>query len=385
MKKTKVRHVLGISGGKDSAALALYLKTRHPELDVDYYTCDTGRELQETYDLIDRLDITLGKPIERLVAVRPKIDTPHESTFDHFLEKFGGFLPSSTARWCTQSLKLKPFEEHIGDEPTISYVGIRGDEDREGYISKKPNVQSIFPFRRNIWDEGLTLEVLSNKSREKFNDCYGEIASQKKLKAAQYYLETPISMKFTSKQKLSALLEVSVKTFNHAVFTYIKRYEDPNTREIRPVGLLKSFPLVENEDVLKLDDIFQILEDSGVGIPAYYKERTYLVEIDGEIKQGTYSRSRSGCFFCFYQQKIEWVWLYENHRELFEKAKEYEKDGYKWMDNETLDQLSSPDRIEAIKKEHYLRMQRGINKRNNQSWKEEIMEAEGIGCASCFI
>ena len=33
---SEVRHVLGISGGKDSAALAIYLKNRHPELDVEY-------------------------------------------------------------------------------------------------------------------------------------------------------------------------------------------------------------------------------------------------------------------------------------------------------------------------------------------------------------
>lgn len=385
MSKHNVKHVLGISGGKDSAALALYLRQYHPDLDVHYYTCDTGRELQETYDLVDRLEINLGKPIARLHAVKPKVDTPHESTFDHFLELFGGFLPSSTARWCTQSLKLKPFEDHIGKEPTISYVGIRGDEDREGYISKKANVQSIFPFRKNIWDEGLTTEVLGNKYRERFNACYKEVADEYTLASARDYLEATISMKFTIRDKLNALLEINVITFNKAVFEYLKRYEDPNSGLIRPVGLLDNFSLVYNDDVLNVNDIFQILEDSGVGIPAYYKPRSYEVEIDGKIKKGTYSRSRSGCFFCFYQQKIEWVWLYENHRELFEKAKEYEKEGYTWMDNETLEELSKPNRIEAIKKEHYLRMRRGAKKRNNQSWKEEIIEAEGIGCSSCFI
>ena len=32
---------------------------------------------------------------------------------------------------------------------------------------------------------------------------------------------------------------------------------------------------------------------------------------------GFFNRSRSGCFFCFYQQKIEWVWLYEQHPDRF--------------------------------------------------------------------
>lgn len=57
----KVRHILGISGGKDSAALAIYLKEKYPNLKIEYYNSDTGCELQETYVLIDRLKASLGK------------------------------------------------------------------------------------------------------------------------------------------------------------------------------------------------------------------------------------------------------------------------------------------------------------------------------------
>ena len=64
----KIRHVLGISGGKDSAALAIYLNKYYPEINVEYYFCDTGKELTETKQLIDRLEIYLGKPIKRLTA-----------------------------------------------------------------------------------------------------------------------------------------------------------------------------------------------------------------------------------------------------------------------------------------------------------------------------
>ena len=41
----KVRHILGISGGKDSAALAIYLKEKYPNLKIEYYNSDTGCEL----------------------------------------------------------------------------------------------------------------------------------------------------------------------------------------------------------------------------------------------------------------------------------------------------------------------------------------------------
>ena len=31
-----VRHILGISGGKDSAALAIYMKQNYPKLPIEY-------------------------------------------------------------------------------------------------------------------------------------------------------------------------------------------------------------------------------------------------------------------------------------------------------------------------------------------------------------
>ena len=36
------RHVLGLSGGRDSAALAVYMRQNHPEVEVDYFFTDTG-------------------------------------------------------------------------------------------------------------------------------------------------------------------------------------------------------------------------------------------------------------------------------------------------------------------------------------------------------
>lgn len=371
----EVKHILGISGGKDSAALAIYLNDMYTSMDIEYYTCDTGRELTETYKLIERLESKMGKQIHLLEAV-DLTNVSDTSPFDHFLSLYGGYLPSSTSRWCTKKLKLDPFEKYIGDEPTISYVGIRGDEDRDGYISKKQTVQSIFPFRKNIWSEDVNKLILSNQNNKTFIKVAKEVVSSEFSDRFMKYAETLISSNFNLKQKLNALLDVSIKTYNHVVFHMLKDTE-------YPVGKLDSFPLIENEETLVLKDIFEILTDSGVGIPAYYEPLIYEVEIDGVIKQGTYSRSRSGCFFCFYQQKIEWVWLYERHNDLYLKAIEYEKDGYSWMDSETLEELAKPERIANIKKEHYLRMNRNINK--NKSWQDDILDAEGDGCVSCFV
>lgn len=65
----KVKHVLGISGGKDSAALAIYLNDKYPAMDVEYYSCDTGKKLDELYQLIKNLEIYLGKSIKVLNGV----------------------------------------------------------------------------------------------------------------------------------------------------------------------------------------------------------------------------------------------------------------------------------------------------------------------------
>ena len=373
----KVKHLLGISGGKDSAALSIYMSQKYPTLDIEYYTCDTGKELKETYDLIGRLNSVLGKDIE-LYKSMDEDNSPMKNPFDHFLAMYGGYLPSATARWCTGKMKLQPFEAHVGDEPTISYVGIRGDENREGYISNRENIQTIFPFRKNIWSEDVIKKVLANSNIELIKAYFNDNANKDILPSIMQYVEQPISPKFTQLQKLDALMDINLKLFNKVVFEFLKTTD-------YPIGKLDEFPLIDNDEIIGLNDVFQILEESGVGVPAYYKPIEYQVEIDGEIKKGTYSRSRSGCFFCFYQQKIEWVWLLEQHPELYARSIEYEKDGYSWM-AEPLKDLKKPERVAAIKKEHYLRMNRQKKKsRTGQSWQDDILEAEGEGCASCFI
>ena len=59
-------HVLGLSGGRDSAALAVHMRQNHPELDIDYFFTDTGKELPEVYEFLVKLEGFLGKPILRL-------------------------------------------------------------------------------------------------------------------------------------------------------------------------------------------------------------------------------------------------------------------------------------------------------------------------------
>ena len=66
--KTKARHIVNISGGKDSSALAIYLSKRDfwrkqlgkpvkepaEKIDAEYVFCDTKKELPEIYEYLDK-------------------------------------------------------------------------------------------------------------------------------------------------------------------------------------------------------------------------------------------------------------------------------------------------------------------------------------------
>jgi 3'-phosphoadenosine 5'-phosphosulfate sulfotransferase (PAPS reductase)/FAD synthetase len=91
------RHILALSGGKDSAALAIYMKDRLSNM--EYVFCDTEKELDETYEYLDRLEVYLEKKIVRLKG--------EGRGFDDLLEIRRGFLPSPQIRWCTEYLKIK--------------------------------------------------------------------------------------------------------------------------------------------------------------------------------------------------------------------------------------------------------------------------------------
>src|SRR5438105_852573 len=149
MSELRVRHILGLSGGRDSAALAVLMHKRIPEM--EYFFCDTGKELEETTEYLNRLRARLGISITRLQA---------ERGFDHWLSVYNGLLPSAKMRWCTKKLKIEPLEEFIGDDEAVSYVGIRADESRDGYISTKPNIRAVFPLRDEGIDKAGVIRIL---------------------------------------------------------------------------------------------------------------------------------------------------------------------------------------------------------------------------------
>jgi 3'-phosphoadenosine 5'-phosphosulfate sulfotransferase (PAPS reductase)/FAD synthetase len=296
-----------------------------------------------------------------------------QDPFDHFYQMYGGYLPSSSARWCTRKLKLEPFETFVGNDPVVSYVGIRGDEDREGYISRKPNIQSIFPFRKNIWSEDVIQKVLKNENIKAIEEIYSFSFKDLNISRTIEIINQPLSPKLVIQQKLNLLLDQGIKEFNQVVFEFLKTSNYPLAKQ-------DNFPMLQNEDILVRNDIFKLLRESGVGVPKYYEKISF--EVDG--KKGEYARSRSGCYFCFFQQKIEWVWLYEQHEELFKLAMQYEneKEGFTWSQSESLKELIQPERIEKIKREF---LNRNKSKTKSPYLLDILDDSELEGCAACFI
>ncbi|HHW11364.1 MAG TPA: phosphoadenosine phosphosulfate reductase family protein [Firmicutes bacterium] len=264
------RHILLISGGKDSTALAIYMRDRYPEIEMEYLFTDTQKELPETYAFLNKLEAYLEKPIIRLG------DVEGDRGFDHWLAMYGNYLPSPKMRWCTRKLKIEPFEKYVGDDEAYLYVAIRADENRRGFISTKPNLTPVYPF-----------------------------------------------------------------------------IEDGITR----------------------DDIGRILTESGVGLPEYYRWR-----------------SRSGCYFCFFQRKIEWIGLLENHPNLYEEAVKYEKPekGYTWNVSESLEELRRPERIEQIRREDALRKEQARKRQRPKNLAQAFgildMDIDDeLGCLICHL
>tara|TARA_B100000085_G_scaffold10355_1_gene9005 strand:- start:282 stop:1133 length:852 start_codon:yes stop_codon:yes gene_type:complete len=262
---SETKHILGLSGGKDSAALAVHMNKKYPDLDIEYFFTDTGYELKETYDFLNKLKTRLDKPIH---YINPR------NSFDYYLKKYNNFLPSATARWCTIEMKLKSMEAWLkpaldAGQEIITYVGIRYDE--RGRIGYKP-----------------TNNLIKAK-----------------------------------------------------------------------------FPFIE--DCIDKEGVMEILDSSGLGLPDYYKWR-----------------SRSGCTFCFFQRRSEWIGLMENNPSAWEHAKSLEKQAtdnasaFTWIKDMPLTELEKPEVIAKVKEQHKQQLEKLKLKKDKQMQNNPFLKGEDI-------
>ena len=148
-----MKHVVALSGGKDSTALALRLAEIEPQ-DYVYLCTPTGDELPEMVQHWENLERILGKPILRL--------TNNGRTLNDLIQ-IQNALPNFRMRWCTRMLKIEPTVAWIRkNNPVLMYVGLRADEDtREGIYDSE--VKCRFPFREWGWGLAEVLGYLENQ------------------------------------------------------------------------------------------------------------------------------------------------------------------------------------------------------------------------------
>lgn len=136
-------HIVALSGGKDSTALALRLAELNPTTEYTYMCTPTGDELPEMVAHWEKLECLLGKPIVRLEA---KMNL-------HGLINEWNALPNDRQRWCTRVLKIEVAQAFYLKHPgSTVYVGLRADEpEREGGIFGKL-VNQTYPMREWGWN-----------------------------------------------------------------------------------------------------------------------------------------------------------------------------------------------------------------------------------------
>jgi hypothetical protein len=140
-----MEHIVAVSGGKDSTALAFRLAEVEPR-DYVYLITPTGNELPAMVDHWRKLETLLGRPFVRLK------ESQGPDGLAELIEFFGA-LPSHRMRWCTRMLKIEPTLDHLkAHAPCVQYVGLRADEEtRGGIYGDVPGVEQRYPFREWGW------------------------------------------------------------------------------------------------------------------------------------------------------------------------------------------------------------------------------------------
>lgn len=153
------RHIVALSGGKDSTAMALRLRELEPR-DYEYICTPTGNELPAMFAHWRSLSDLLKTQVKPIMPSSLKAEILRQN-----------HIPNWRQRWCTRTLKIQPFEAYLlrcvneGDD-VIAYVGLRADEsvdEREGAVYKDIRLRQRWPLREWGWGIGDVWAYLDAK------------------------------------------------------------------------------------------------------------------------------------------------------------------------------------------------------------------------------
>ena len=148
-----MKHIVALSGGKDSTALALRLAEIGGR-EYEYICTPTGNELPDMIRHWGTLECLLRKKLKKIGCGMSLYDVIEQAKM----------IPNHRARFCTRILKIEPAIEYMKSlsERSIMYVGLRADEEeRKGIFGEEIEVK--FPLREWGWGIGDVFAYLEEK------------------------------------------------------------------------------------------------------------------------------------------------------------------------------------------------------------------------------
>lgn len=147
------KHVVALSGGGDSTAMALWLAENEPR-DYEYIGNWTGNEPEALFEHLERLEGLLGKKIKRVTYKTDLYGVIDEVKM----------IPNFRARFCTRMLKIEPTIEYMEKlaPNSVLYVGLlAGEEAREGLYGL--DIKRRFPLQEAGWNKAMVGLYLAGK------------------------------------------------------------------------------------------------------------------------------------------------------------------------------------------------------------------------------
>ena len=195
------------------------------------------------------------------------------------------------------------------------------------------------------------------------------------------------------------------KTFQDepATVYYGLRADEPARKGYVPhKNIIPKYPLRELK--INLLMVLEITKTKGLKPPTFFWETLYnlvneemyqrlpLIDWHSYISEIEFDylfagRSRSNCYFCFFQRLYEWVWLDETHPDLFEKALELEQtygaETYNWRPDYSL--LEVRNRANTIINKRVKKVCKHIESRVGRRLSGKVEPDNELAFTSCGL
>jgi len=173
-----MKYILSYGGGVNSSALYFHILNKRLPLDLVIFA-DTGEELPETYDAVERMKNICKKDGIEFVTCQ----SHHGDLYNYYFSKRA--VMSFMRRDCTSKFKISPIRKYIrneyGKKETFTmYIGIAWDEATRIRNSDVKYITNSFPFVDDKITRIGNIKILrENGFKAKKSGCKGCIYNKK--------------------------------------------------------------------------------------------------------------------------------------------------------------------------------------------------------------